>query len=126
VSRARRQRAYRRGRGAEHIAAWWLRLKGYQIVGRGIRNPFGEIDIIARRGKLLAFVEVKARRDRHSGLQAVSANRRRRIGRAAAAWLAVRPDLGALDQRFDLVVVAPGGWPYHVKDAWRADQQDVV
>jgi len=123
---AKHQRAYRRGRSAEHIAVWWLRLKGYQILGRDVRNPFGEIDIIARRGKLLIFVEVKARRDRHSGLQAVSLGQRRRIDRAAAAWLAARPDLGALDQRFDLVIVAPAGWPHHVKDAWRVDQQDIV
>ncbi len=123
---AKRQRAYRRGRSAERIAVWWLRLKRYRILGCGIRNAFGEIDIIARRGNLLVYVEVKARSDRHTGLEALSVGQRRRIDRAAAAWQATRPELAALDQRFDLVVVAPGRWPHHIQDAWRLDQQDIV
>lgn len=57
----KRQQAEKRGRQAERLAGWWLRLKGWQIVGRRLRTPAGEVDLVARRGSMLAFVEVKAR-----------------------------------------------------------------
>ncbi len=87
------QRAYRSGQRAEAWCAWWLRLRGYRILARRHRSRYGEIDIIARRGKMVAFIEVKARPDRQSALAVVVAAQRQRIQRAASAFLANRPDL---------------------------------
>lgn len=115
--RDRRLRAESFGRGAEWLAAAWLRLKGYRIVARRLRTPVGEIDLIARRGRLLAFIEVKARA---AGDAEVLTDRQRgRIARAAEAFAATRPDLAGLDWRFDLILVA-GAWRLrHIADAWR-------
>lgn len=117
--RARRRRAYGFGRGAEGLAAWWLRLKGYRILARDFRAPVGEIDLVARRGRVLALVEVKGRPSIDEALQALGPRQRRRIERAGAAFLQQRPDLAGLDVRFDLVVLAPGHRPRHIADAWR-------
>jgi putative endonuclease len=85
-----------------------------------VRTPVGEIDLIARRGRTLAFVEVKAR----SGdgiVDALTARQRRRIVRAAEAFLATRPTLALLDVRFDLMLVGRGLFPRHLRGAFRAD-----
>ena len=66
-----RKRAESRGRRAEWIAVWWLRLFGYRVLARRARQRVGEIDIVARRGRTLAFVEVKARPDRAQAAEAV-------------------------------------------------------
>lgn len=117
--REKRVRAETFGRGAEWLAAAWLRLKGWRIVARRLRTPAGEIDLIARRGRLLAFIEVKARAA--GGADVLTNRQRARIGRAAEAFAATRPDLAALDWRFDLILVA-GGWRLrHLADAWRPD-----
>lgn len=116
---ARRRRAYGFGRWAESLAAWSLRLKGYSILARGFRVPVGEIDLIARRGRILALVEVKARAATADALDALRPRQRRRIARAAEAFLQRRPDLAHLDRRFDLIVIAPWRWPRHIADAWR-------
>jgi len=112
-----RQRAETLGRGAEWAAAAWLRLKGYRILARRLRTPAGEIDLIACRGRTLAFIEVKART---TGVaEALGERQRARIARAAEAFAAARPDLASLDWRFDLVLVR-GGWRLrHIADAWR-------
>ena len=89
--RADRRLAERRGRRAETLAAWYLRLKGYRILARRYRTPVGEIDLIARRGRLVAFVEVKQRPSDAEGAEAITATSRRRIARAASAWLAAHP-----------------------------------
>ena len=114
-----RRQAYGAGRRAEGLAAWWLRFKGYRILARGLRLPVGEIDLIARRGRCLAFVEVKRRATLAAALEAVTPRQRRRILRAAEAWLAQRPDLAGLDLRFDALLLVPGRWPRHLPDAWR-------
>ena len=113
-----RAAAERWGRQAETRAAWWLRLKGYRILARRYKTPMGEIDLIARRGGCIAFVEIKARHTLEAGLEAVSPAARRRIARAAEAFLAQRRLAGAAT-RFDLIVMRPGKWPHHVADAWR-------
>lgn len=64
-----RQRAERRGRRAEKIAAWFLRAKGYAVLARRYKTPVGEIDLVARRGRTLAFVEVKARKEGEAALR---------------------------------------------------------
>jgi len=111
--------ARRRGARAERVAALVLRLKGFAILARGHRAPQGEIDIVARRGRLLVFVEVKARRDADLAAHALGARQRARIVRAAAGYLAARPDLAGLEARFDAMVFGALPWPRHVVDAWR-------
>jgi putative endonuclease len=115
----RRRRAYLRGRRAETLAAWLLRLKGYRILARDFRLPVGEIDLVARRGGVLAVVEVKRRSHLAAGLEAVTPRQRRRLARAAEAFQARHPRLRALRLRFDVVVVVPGALPRHIADAWR-------
>ena len=114
-----RQRAYRAGRKAEMIAAALLRLKGYRILARDYRAGVGELDIVARRGQTLVFIEVKRRRDLTSALAAVTVRQRARIARAAQAFVARRAGLDKLDMRFDVIVVLPHRPPKHIKDAWR-------
>ncbi len=120
MSRERRRRAYGRGRSAERLAAWWLRLKGYRILAHGFRAPAGEIDLVARRGNVLALVEVKARDDVAEAGASIDARQRARIERAGAAFLQRHPHLCGLDVRFDAVLIAPGRVPRHLADAWRS------
>lgn len=114
-----RKRAERRGRWAETLAALSLQLKGYQILARRVRNTAGEVDLIARRKKLIAFVEVKARKTHRIALDAVTMTAQKRITRAAEIWMARRSDLTDCDWRFDIITVTPNSWPTHVRDAWR-------
>ena len=114
-----RQRAWHRGQGAERLAAWWLRLKGYRILARQYRTAVGEIDLIARRGTVLAFVEVKARATEAEARAAITTRQRQRITRAADAYLQRTPSLGKLGARFDVVLIVPGCRPQHIVDAWR-------
>jgi putative endonuclease len=116
-----RRRAYRRGHAAERLCVWSLRLRFYRILARRFRVPSGEIDLIARRGRLLIAVEVKARASLTDAIEAISPHQRRRVARALEHFLAMRPDLAGLDPRFDVMLVAPGRWPRHVRDAWRLD-----
>jgi putative endonuclease len=117
----RRQVAERFGQAAEALAAVWLRLKGYRIVARQVRTPVGEVDIIARRGGVLAFVEVKARTELAMAADIISPRQRRRIVRAAQAFVARSPAHARLQPRFDVVLVAPRRWPRHIADAFRSD-----
>lgn len=119
MSRESRRKAWHRGRHGETLAAWWLRFKGYRILARDFRVPVGEIDLIARRGATLAFVEVKARASLDAAAQAISARQRRRIERAALAYLQRHPGLAGFEVRFDAVLVEPGRLPRHLPDAWR-------
>ena len=112
----RRLDAERRGRQAEWLAALRLRLAGYRIVAR---VPVGEIDLIARRGRLLIFVEVKTRPVHADAAWAISPRQQRRVRRAAEAFLATRPDLATFSLRFDAMLLAPWRMPQHVIDAWR-------
>lgn len=120
---ARRTAHLDRGQRAEWLAAAWLVLKGYRILARNRRahrtGPLGEIDIVARRGAVLAFVEVKARPTLDTALLAVHPRQRHRIERAAAAYVAQRPTLQTCRVRFDVVAVMPGRRPHHLVDAWR-------
>jgi len=113
-----RQRAYRKGHRGEWLAALALMLKGYRIVARRYRTPLGEIDLIARRGKLVAIVEVKARPTLAEAMEAVSYTAQRRIDAAADLWLARQPDYARLSLRYDLVAILPGRWPVHVKNIY--------
>ena len=119
--RSHRHRAQRRGELAEWLCRWHLRLRGWRIVASDWRCPSGEIDILARRGGVLAIIEVKSRRDIASAALSVLPRQRRRIARAASAFLVMRPDLADLALRFDVMLVAPLRPPRHLPDAWRID-----
>ncbi|MCB1497930.1 MAG: YraN family protein [Bauldia sp.] len=110
----RRRAAEIRGRRAETVAAWWLRLKGYRILARRFRSGAGEIDLIIRRGRTIVFVEVKSRADETAAILAIRPVARRRIARAAEMWIARHPALAGLDRRFDVVVAVPGKLPRHL------------
>lgn len=116
-----RRRAYRWGLSAETRAAWLLRLTGHRILARRFKLPIGEIDLIARRGRTVVFVEVKARDSREAAIEAITPKARRRILATADAWVARNPAFADHDRRFDLVLVLPGRLPEHLRDAFRAD-----
>ncbi len=121
TSAARRRGAYRTGRWAEGLCAALLRLKGYRIVARGFRVPVGEIDIVARKSDLLVCVEVKARRNLREAAEALTPRQRRRIARAAEAFIAGREEFAELGVRFDVMAVTPRRLPRHIKDAFRPE-----
>jgi putative endonuclease len=120
-ARPKRRRAERRGRFAERLCRWHLRLRGWRILAADWRCPAGEIDILARRGSVLAIIEVKSRADFAAGVAAVLPHQRRRIARAAEAFLGLRPELATLALRFDVMVVVPLRLPHHLPAAWRID-----
>ena len=118
---SRRLKARRRGRLGEAMCRWHLRLRGWRIIAHDWRCPSGEIDIVARRRGVLAAIEVKSRPDYAAGAAALRPRQRRRIVRAAEAFLAMRPDLATLAVRFDVMIVEPMRLPRHLPGAWRSD-----
>ncbi len=114
-----RRVAERKGRWAEALAALALRTKGYRILERRFRSRAGEIDLIARHGKHLAFVEVKARASLDTAAWSVTPRQQARIARAAEHWLALEGESGDFDISFDVVLVAPWTWPRHMASAFR-------
>jgi len=115
----RGQRARREGRRGEWWCALWLMAKGYRILGFRLKTPQGEIDLLVRKGDVVAVVEVKRRVRLDDALQAIGARQRRRLTAAAASLIARRPDLAGLPIRLDLIALAPGRRPHHIHDAWR-------
>ncbi|NLS18356.1 YraN family protein [Rhizobium sp. P40RR-XXII] len=116
--RLKRQKAWRRGHAAEYFAAAFLMLKGYRILAIRHRTKLGEIDIVARKGDLAVFVEVKSRRGAREAIDAVSFSSQNRIRAASDLWLARQPDFARLSQRYDIVAMLPGRWPRHFPDAF--------
>ncbi len=114
---AARRQAEAAGRRGERLAAWWLRLKGWHIVDRRVRTPAGEVDLVARRGTLVAFVEVKTRRDAAGLDHAIDARRLARVAAAAELLMPVYARPGD-DIRVDVVLIAPGTAPRHIENAW--------
>ena len=113
-----RQQAEKRGRGAETFACWHLRLRGWRILARRARVSGGEVDIIARRGRTLAFIEVKARAtDRAAGF-ALDHWRLRRVA-TAAERLAPRFMREGDDLRIDAIFIVPRRWPLHLENVWQ-------
>ena len=113
-----RREAERGGRRAEALAAWWLRLKMWTILAQRVRTPRGEIDLIARRGMVLAFVEVKARASAAGADLSLDEYRLRRVAAAAEA-LAPRYARSGDTLRIDAIFIVPGRWPRHVENIWR-------
>ena len=120
--RPERQVAFRLGLSAESRAAVFLIAKGFRILARRWRSPVGEIDIVARRRRLLVFVEVKARENLDDAAWSVTERQRARIVAAAEAWLARYPDERIQDMRFDAILVAPGSLPRHIPAAFDASR----
>jgi putative endonuclease len=118
---ARRRATYLRGRGAERMALALLLLKGYRPLARRYAASGGEIDLIAKRGGTIAFVEVKARSHMDDALAAISARKRQRFSRAARAWAARNPWAANKTLRADAVFIAPGRWPRHVVAAFELE-----
>lgn len=116
--RPERQAAFRVGISAESRAAAFLIAKGFRILARRWRSPLGEIDIVARRRRLLVFAEVKARSTIDEAVESVNVRQRRRIAAAAEIWLAANPDESIHDIRFDVILVVPGKLPQHIPAAF--------
>lgn len=113
-----RRGAERGGRRAERLAAWWLRLRGWRILATRVRTPVGEIDLIARRGRVLAFIEVKARAGRAEAALALDEYRLRRVARAAEALLARYMREGDI-VRIDAMFVTPWRLPQHLANIFQ-------
>jgi putative endonuclease len=114
----KRQRAERLGHWAETVACLSLQLKGYRLLARRFKTPLGEVDLIMRRGRVTAFIEVKARRLADTALEAVTPHAQRRIALAADLWRRRDAKSAAMDCRFDIVAVAPYRWPRHYENAF--------
>ncbi|HEV7603251.1 MAG TPA: YraN family protein [Bradyrhizobium sp.] len=120
VAAPERVAAFRTGLSAETRAAAWLTAKGYRILAKRFRTPYGEIDIVARRRNLLAFVEVKARASLDEAAYAVTPRNQRRIIDAAQAWLMTHPEHADFELRFDVLLIAPRCLPRHLLAAFDA------
>ena len=114
-------RAHRLGLRAEWLAAAFLVAKGYRILARKFVVAGGEIDLIARRGDVIAFVEVKARPGFDEALLAIDLVKKRRIARAARLWLTRNPAALQATLRGDAVLIAPMRWPRHVEAAFELE-----
>ncbi|AMB43562.1 YraN family protein [Methylobacterium sp. AMS5] len=118
---ARRRATHGRGISAEGLALLALMLKGYRPLARRFAAAGGEIDLIVRRGRTIAFVEVKARATLDAAATAIDARKRARLSRAARAWLARHPFAADATLRADAVFVAPRRWPRHLPDAFEIE-----
>lgn len=108
-------RSHREGHAAEWIAAAWLMLKGYQILAFRLKGRGGEIDILAKRGRTLAVVEVKRRRTIEAAILSLGPDQHARLSAAGQAVARGRPSLQGLNLRIDMVALAPGRFPRHLR-----------
>ncbi|MBX9883688.1 MAG: YraN family protein [Novosphingobium sp.] len=113
-----RAEAERRGRRGERLAAWYLWACGWRILARRQRVGAGEVDLVARKGRTVAFVEVKWRAGQAALDHAIDARRLRRVARAAEA-LAPKFAKAGDDLRIDVILLAPGHWPRHMANVWQ-------
>ena len=111
---------HRTGQLAESLCALRLTFTGWRIVARNMRNPAGEIDLIAARGRTLAFIEVKARSGQKEALASIRPAQQQRITRAASLWLAQQPKWAGFAPRFDVMVLGIWPWPRHLAHAFQA------
>ena len=103
---------------AETVAALFLRVKGYKIMERRFRTHLGEVDIIARKSGVMAFIEVKLRRTQEDAMEAIHRINQERMKRAAELYLARHTEYTVLETRFDAVIMAPGKLPQHITGAF--------
>ena len=113
-----RRAAEKRGRSAETIACWFLRLHGWRILARRARVPGGEVDVVARRGRTVAFIEVKARATEEAAAFALDHYRLRRVV-VAAERLAPRYLRDGDEVRIDALFLVPKRWPRHLPNVWQ-------
>jgi putative endonuclease len=113
-----RRVAERRGRKGERLAALWLRLHGWRVLARRVKTSRGEIDLVARRGRTVLFVEVKWRATEAELDLSIDAWRLRRVAAAAEA-VAHRYLRNGDSPRIDVLLLAPGRWPRHIANAWQ-------
>jgi putative endonuclease len=111
-----RRLAYWKGKKGEWLAALYLQLKGYEILEKRYKTPLGEIDLLARKGQILIAVEVKTRNSREQASMALTPFQKKRIEKALLFYLAGKRC--ALDLRFDVILMSPWKWPYHIQGAW--------
>ncbi len=111
---------YRLGLSAERLCRLILRLKCYRILAVRYKTPVGEIDIVARRGRTVIAVEVKARPTREEALFSVTPFQQKRIANALLLFVKAR-HLAAYDLRFDVMLVTPRAWPMHLHNAFRVE-----
>jgi putative endonuclease len=116
-----RRRAHFWGLRAEARATLWLQARLYRILDRNYRTDGGEIDIVARRGNTIAFVEVKARGDLETAALAITPQKQRRFSRAANRWLATHQWAASYTLRADAILIAPRRRPRHVENAFALD-----
>jgi putative endonuclease len=107
---------YRRGRLSEWVAVAAMLARGYRVLGRRVRTPYGEIDLIAVRGRRLAFVEVKRRPTRLDAQAAVTPRQAGRIARAAEFWISRTPAYREHERGLDAMLVVPGRLPVYLPD----------
>jgi len=124
-SQVARRQAFRFGHLGETVAAWALRLKGYRILASRFKTPVGEIDLVACRGSVLVFVEVKSRRGQGVSDQPISPKQQQRIARAALAFVQQNQAFASHDMRFDLVLVRSWALPRQIEGAWRIESHQL-
>ena len=120
IAAPERVAAFRTGLSAEIRAAAYLMAKGYRILAKRFRTPYGEIDLVARKRNLIAFVEVKARATLDEAAYAVTPRQQARIIDAAQAWLMAHPEHAEFELRFDAMLIAPRRLPRHLLAAFDA------
>ncbi len=118
-SRAKSEEA---GRGAELLALWFLRFKGYRLLVHRYKSHAGEIDLIMRKGDTTAFIEVKARATIAAAITAVTPYQSKRISAAARIFMAHDRKAALQFCRFDIVAVSPYQWPKHIENAFEGDR----
>jgi putative endonuclease len=118
----KREDAEKRGRRAEFVALWYLRLKGYKLLARRFKSHLGEVDLIMRKGTTTAFIEVKARKTTDQAILSVTTWQSRRISAASSSWVKRDPVAAAGICRFDIVAVPSHWWPTHIENAFYGDR----
>lgn len=121
MRRGRQERgraSHKRGHRAEFFCRLALRLKGYRIVASRYKTHQGEIDIVAARGDVVAFVEVKARPSMIEAAEAVSHEQQARLSRTASLFFAHTRGFSKYTARFDIMIVLPWHWPIHIENAF--------
>lgn len=113
-----KKKSYKLGLFAESLAAFYLRICFYSIISRRYKSDVGEVDIIARRGKRLVFIEVKARKNKDDAYAAFTLHQQNRIVRAAKLFIAKNPKYNESNIRFDLILICPAFFIKHIKNAW--------
>lgn len=112
-----KKKTYDAGVKAEKMAVGYLRLKGYKILSERYKTSYGEIDIIAQRKNVIAFIEVKARKTKEQALESITPKMRKRISDSALHYISHHNDTD-MDYRFDVISVTPPFTIHHLENAW--------